>query len=78
MATMKLSMLLLNVSNILLKMMAAALSDPSALLKHELCYVMGQTKNHYAVPILSEVLAKENEDSMVRHEVTMSTDWMTC
>ncbi|KAK9455427.1 armadillo-type protein [Dipodascopsis uninucleata] len=42
--------------------------DDSALLKHELAYVLGQTKNLHAVPILKDVLSDEKEDAMVRHE----------
>ncbi|EIN12414.1 Deoxyhypusine hydroxylase [Punctularia strigosozonata HHB-11173 SS5] len=43
-------------------------SDESALLKHELAYCLGQTKNLTAVPTLESVLANESEDPMVRHE----------
>ncbi|KAK9323162.1 armadillo-type protein [Lipomyces orientalis] len=45
-----------------------AFNDDSALLKHELAYVLGQTKNRHAVPTLQNVLKDENEDPMVRHE----------
>ena len=44
--------------------------DPSALLKHELAYCLGQMKNTTALPILETVLANGQEDSMVRHEVS--------
>ncbi|KAK9465945.1 armadillo-type protein [Lipomyces arxii] len=47
---------------------AEAFKDDSALLKHELAYVLGQTKNCYAVPTLQNVLKDVNEDPMVRHE----------
>ncbi|KAK9369807.1 armadillo-type protein [Lipomyces kononenkoae] len=47
---------------------AEAFRDDSALLKHELAYVLGQTKNPYAVPTLHKVLEDEREDPMVRHE----------
>jgi deoxyhypusine monooxygenase len=47
-------------------------SDESALLKHELAYCLGQTKNVTAVPTLESVLANESEDPMVRHEVCTS------
>lgn len=43
--------------------------DPSALLKHELAYCLGQTKNPSALPVLESVLRDKNEDPMVRHEV---------
>ncbi|KAL7751609.1 deoxyhypusine hydroxylase [Sorochytrium milnesiophthora] len=45
-----------------------AFVDPSALLKHELAYVLGQMKNPYAVAILLRVLGDRDEDAMVRHE----------
>ncbi|KAG8167888.1 hypothetical protein KVR01_003577 [Diaporthe batatas] len=47
---------------------AEALASPSALLKHELAYCLGQTRNLYAVPPLRKCLADLNEDPMVRHE----------
>jgi deoxyhypusine monooxygenase len=43
--------------------------DESALLKHELAYCLGQTKNTAALPTLTGVLRDEKEDPMVRHEV---------
>ncbi|KIJ64625.1 hypothetical protein HYDPIDRAFT_112007 [Hydnomerulius pinastri MD-312] len=42
--------------------------DPSALLKHELAYCLGQMKRISALPILEAVLRKQDEDPMVRHE----------
>lgn len=47
---------------------AAAFTTPSALLKHELSYCLGQTKNLAAVPFLRDRLEDHNEDPMVRHE----------
>ncbi|TPX73179.1 hypothetical protein CcCBS67573_g05551 [Chytriomyces confervae] len=47
---------------------AKAFTDPSALLRHELAYVLGQMKNEHAIPVLNNVLANLKEDSMVRHE----------
>ncbi|OAX83908.1 deoxyhypusine hydroxylase [Emergomyces africanus] len=47
---------------------AAAFSSPSALLKHELAYCLGQTKNLAAVPYLRDVLENREEDPMCRHE----------
>lgn len=47
---------------------AAALSSPSALLKHELAYCLGQTGNMEAVAPLQNVLKDVNEDPMCRHE----------
>ncbi|KAJ9613445.1 deoxyhypusine hydroxylase [Cladophialophora chaetospira] len=47
---------------------AAAFTSPSALLKHELAYCLGQTKNLEAVPFLRAVLEDRSEDAMCRHE----------
>ncbi|KAJ3197365.1 deoxyhypusine hydroxylase [Irineochytrium annulatum] len=43
-------------------------TDPSALLKHELAYVLGQMKNPHAIPILNTILSNTDEEPMVRHE----------
>ena len=48
--------------------LAAAFSSDSALLKHEIAYVMGQMQDSYAVSCLIERLSDHNEDLMVRHE----------
>ncbi|TPX30644.1 hypothetical protein SmJEL517_g05834 [Synchytrium microbalum] len=45
-----------------------AFTDPSALLRHELAYVLGQMKNSYANKTLYTVLSDVGEDAMVRHE----------
>ena len=47
---------------------AAAFASPSALLKHELAYCLGQTRNFASVPFLRAVLENLQEDPMVRHE----------
>lgn len=47
---------------------AAAFTSPSALLKHELAYCLGQTKNDNAIPFLRAVLENKSEDAMCRHE----------
>ena len=47
---------------------AAAFTSPSALLKHELAYCLGQTKNLESVPYLRHVLEDRDEDAMCRHE----------
>lgn len=47
---------------------AAAFTSPSALLKHELAYCLGQTKNLEAAPFLRHVLEDREEDEMCRHE----------
>lgn len=45
-----------------------AFATPSALLKHELAYCLGQTRNLYAVPPLRACLSDLKEDPMCRHE----------
>lgn len=40
----------------------------SALLRHELAYVLGQMQNKHALPALVQRLEDENEHVMVRHE----------
>ncbi|KAF4991507.1 hypothetical protein F66182_16562, partial [Fusarium sp. NRRL 66182] len=47
---------------------AAAFTSPSALLKHELAYCLGQSKKAAAVPYLLHVLKDKEEDAMCRHE----------
>lgn len=48
--------------------LAAAYSSKSALLKHEIAYVMGQMQDPAAVPHLINRLEDRGEDLMVRHE----------
>ena len=43
-------------------------NSDSALLRHEVAYVLGQMQNPVAVPKLSEILSNEKEHVMVRHE----------
>ena len=50
------------------KNIARAFEDPSALLKHECAYCLGQMQNETAIPILMNILDNLNEDPMVRHE----------
>lgn len=47
---------------------AAGFSDDSELLKHELAYVLGQTKQKAAISQLTNVLEDMNQQPMVRHE----------
>ena len=47
---------------------AAAFNSPSALLKHELAYCLGQSRNAASVPYLRRVLEDKAEDAMCRHE----------
>lgn len=42
--------------------------DPSALLKHELAYCLGQMQDEYAIPVLIRVLKDKKQEAMVRHE----------
>ena len=48
--------------------LCAAFDSKSALLKHEIAYVLGQMQNNHAVPVLIERLSDDEEDLMVRHE----------
>lgn len=43
--------------------------DESELLKHELAYVLGQTRNLHAVGYLEDVLQDPRQQEIVRHEV---------
>jgi len=43
-------------------------SDPSALLKHELAYCLGQMQNKEAIPVLLQVLEDKSQEAIVRHE----------
>jgi len=47
---------------------ALAVQSKSMLLRHEICYVMGQVGEQSVVPRLLEVLRDESEDEVVRHE----------
>ena len=48
--------------------LASGFKDSSALLKHELAYVLGQMQDKSAVPALKEKLGDLSESAMVRHE----------
>ncbi|KAJ7175988.1 armadillo-type protein [Mycena filopes] len=50
------------------RVISAGFNDPSALLKHELAYCLGQMKKLSALPALERVLRDTGEDPMVRHE----------
>lgn len=45
-----------------------AFNSESALLKHEIAYVLGQMQDPHAVPSLIDRLSDTTEDVMVRHE----------
>lgn len=47
---------------------AAAFGSPSALLKHELAYCLGQSRHDAAIAPLRQVLEDKEEDAMCRHE----------
>ena len=47
---------------------AAAFISPSALLKHEVAYCLGQSGKDEAVPFLRAVIEDKEEDAMCRHE----------
>lgn len=51
-----------------LEAIAAALVSPSALLKHELAYCLGQSGKPEAVPYLEACVVDREEDAMCRHE----------
>lgn len=48
-------------------------SDSSALLGHELAYVLGQINDVHALPYLEGVLRDQLQHPMVRHEVSCCT-----
>ena len=50
------------------EILSKGFESKSALLRHEIAYVMGQMQNILAVPKLIEVLSDEDEHVMVRHE----------
>ena len=50
------------------KALSKGLVSDSALLKHEIAYVMGQIGDFSAIPTLEKLLANTKEDCMVRHE----------
>src|SRR5258708_3726406 len=45
--------------------LAACFDDPSALLRHEVAYVMGQMQDPHAIPPLTRTLMKPDEHVMV-------------
>lgn len=51
-----------------IKAIAEGFTSPSALLKHELAYCLGQSRNLESVPYLKKVLEDKEEDAMCRHE----------
>jgi len=55
-----------------------AFSDGSALLRHEVAYVLGQIQNKAALPALTSVLNDESEHVMVRHEAAEAMGAIGC
>ena len=47
---------------------AKGFKDPSALLKHECAYCLGQMRDPYAVDVLITVLEDLSQEPIVRHE----------
>jgi len=55
-------------SDLCIEEIGKGFKDPSALLKHELAYCLGQMQDLRAIPILSAVLEDDNQETIVRHE----------
>lgn len=55
-------------NNQAIDIIAEGFGDESELLKHELAYVLGQTKNLYSATSLRSVLKDAEQPAMVRHE----------
>ena len=49
-----------------------AFGDPSAMIKHELAYCLGQMREPSAISLLSSVLRDPHQEPMVRHEAGTS------
>ncbi|KAI9799824.1 MAG: hypothetical protein M1825_004384 [Sarcosagium campestre] len=56
------------IAGMAIEAIAAAFSTPSSLLKHELAYCLGQTRNEAAVPYLRARLEDVAEEAICRHE----------
>lgn len=54
--------------NLAINLIKESFNDPSALLKHELAYCLGQMQDEEAINILISVLKDNNQEPMVRHE----------
>lgn len=48
--------------------LTSAFTDPSLLIQHEICYVLGQINHKSAISFLSSVVANESAASISRHE----------
>ena len=60
------------------KCLSNGFKSNSALLKHEIAYVMGQMQNKEALPFLVERLEDESEHVMVRHEAAEAIGAIGC
>tara|TARA_B100000131_G_scaffold165220_1_gene159790 strand:- start:709 stop:1173 length:465 start_codon:yes stop_codon:yes gene_type:complete len=65
-------------SNESIKSLSNGFKSKSALLKHEIAYVMGQMQNKAALPYLIERLEDEAEHVMVRHEAAEAIGAIGC
>jgi len=61
-----------------IKSLSNGFKSNSALLKHEIAYVMGQMQNKAALPYLIERLEDESEHVMVRHEAAEAIGAIGC
>ncbi|XP_013793625.1 deoxyhypusine hydroxylase-like, partial [Limulus polyphemus] len=57
---------------IAIECIANCFSDPSALLKHECAYCLGQMQDPISIPVLTEVLKDKSQEPMVRHEAVVA------
>lgn len=55
-------------ADLAVKYISECFLDDSELLKHEVAYVLGQTKNMTLAPVLRDVLDSQKQQIMVRHE----------
>ena len=56
------------IAKVAVEYIAECFGDDSELLKHEVAYVLGQTKNMDSCTVLREVTVDQNQQCMVRHE----------
>jgi deoxyhypusine monooxygenase len=61
-----------------INLIVQAFKDNSALLKHEVAYVLGQMQQKIAIPFLIQVLENTAEHEMVRHEAAEALGALGC
>ncbi|PWN48528.1 Deoxyhypusine hydroxylase [Violaceomyces palustris] len=61
-----------------IQIISKGFSDDSALLKHELAYVLGQLEDVRALPVLRSVLSDLGQEVMVRHEAAEAMGAISC